>query len=83
MTYSDIRKEREVSDDLKSGVISENEGDTMGYARELAEQKDDSEVDEIEDRETEEALEWLTAEWDSLAKILRQRDSEFFWEDVY
>ena len=47
VTYSDPRSEREVRDDLK---------------RDAAEEKDESEVDDIEDRETEEALKWLGAE---------------------
>ncbi len=83
MAHSDLRNESEVCDDLKSGPVRENAGDTTGYTREAVEEKDDGELAEIEDRETEEALEWLAAEWDSLAKILRQRDPEIYWEDVY
>jgi len=45
--------------------------------REAAE-KEDSELDENEDREREEALKWLEDEWDSLAKILEQRDSGIY-----
>lgn len=70
--------ERGVCDDLKSVTVRENAGDSTGYTREPAEEKDDNELDEIEDRETEEALKWLGAEWDSLAKILRQRDPEIY-----
>jgi len=83
MAHSDLRNESEVCNDLKSGAVRENAGNTTGYRREAAKEKDDSESDEVEDRETEEALEWLGAEWGSLAKILRQRDSEIDWEDVY
>jgi len=39
--------------------------------REAAEEKDDSELGEIEDRGTEEASKRLEAESNSLAKILR------------
>jgi len=83
MAHSDLRNESEVCGDSKSGAVKENAGDTSRYTREAAEEKDDSELDEIEDRETEEALEWLGAEWGSLAKILKQTDSEINWEDVY
>jgi hypothetical protein len=72
MAHSDLRNESEVCDNVKSGAVRENAGDTTGYRREAAKEK-----------ETEEALEWLGAEWGSLAKILRQRDSEVYWEDVY
>jgi len=34
--------------------------------------------EELEDRETEKALQWLGVEWDSLAKILRQTDPEIY-----
>jgi len=83
MAHSDLRNESEVCDDSKSSAVKENAGDTSGYTREAAKEKDDSELDEIEDRETEKALEWLGAEWGPLAKILRQRDPEIYWEDVY
>lgn len=77
MAHSDLRNESEVCDNLKSGAVRENAGDTTGYKR------DDSHLDKTEDKEIDEALEWLGAEWRSLAKILRQRDSEIYWEDVY
>lgn len=83
MAHSDLRNESEVCGDSNSGVVKENAGDTSGYTKEAAEEKDGSELDETEDRETEEALEWLGAEWGSLAKILKQTDSEIYWEDVY
>ena len=83
MAHSDLQNEREVCDDLKSVAVGENVGDSTGYTMELAEEKDDNELDEIEDKETEKALKWLGVEWDSLAKILKQRDSEIYWEDVY
>ena len=71
MAHSDLRNESEVSDELKSGPVRENAGNITGYTSEAVEEKDDSELDEIEDRETEEALNWLGAEWGSLTKILR------------
>ena len=80
---SDPRSEREVRNDLKSDAVRKNEGDITGYRREAAEEKDDGEVDDVEDSETEEALHWLEAKWKSLVKILRQIDSEISWEDVY
>ena len=76
VAQSDPRSQREVRDDLKTDAAVENEGDTTGHRREAAEEEDNSEVDDIEDRETEEALQWLGAEWESLTKFLRQRDSE-------
>jgi len=83
MAHSNLRNKSEVCDDPKSGAVRENAGDTTRYTREAAEEKDDSELDEIEDRETEEALKRLGVEWGSLAKILKQTDSEIYWEDVY
>lgn len=63
----DPRSERGVrdnlkSDNLKSDAARKMEGDTTGHRREAAEEIDDSEVDDIEDRETEKALQWLGAE---------------------
>jgi hypothetical protein len=83
MAHSDLRNESEICGDSKSGAAKENAEDTSGYTREATEEKDDSELDEVEDRETEKALEWLGAEWGLLAKILKQTDSEIYWEDVY
>lgn len=83
MAHSDLRNESKVYGDSNSGAVKENAGDTSGYTKEAAEEKDGSELDEIEDRETEVALEWLEAEWGSLAKILKRTDSEIYWEDVY
>ena len=74
---------REVGDDLKSDATRKHEEDATGYRREAVGEKADSEADDIEDKEIEEALQWLGAEWESLAKILRQRDSEIDWEDDY
>ena len=70
--------------DLKSDAATKNE-DIGGYRREAAaaEEQDDSEVDDVEDREIDEALEWLGTEWECLAKTLRQTDSGISWDDVY
>lgn len=59
--HNDLRNESEVGDDLESGPIREN-ADTTIYTREAVEEKDDSELNEIEDRETGNALKWLGAE---------------------
>jgi len=42
---------------LKSNVIRENKKDTIKYTRELAKEKDNKKVDEVEDRETKKVLE--------------------------
>lgn len=78
IAHSDLQNEREICDDLKSVAAGEDVGDSTGYTMELAEKKDDNELDEVEDKETEEALKWLEVEWDSLAKILKQRDPEIY-----
>ena len=83
VAQSDSRSVRDVRDNPEPDAVRNIEGDVTGQRREAAEEKNDSEVDDIEDRETDKALRWLGAEWESLAKILRQRDSEVFWEDVY
>lgn len=61
-------------DDLTSDAVRIHEGDTTGHRREAVEEKDDSEIDDVEDRETEEALRWLEGEWESITKILRKSD---------
>lgn len=53
------------------------------YRKGTTEEKNDSESDEIEDRETDKALQWLEVEWESLAKILRRTRPEMYWENVY
>jgi len=83
VAQSDPRSEREVRDDLTSDAARVHEGDTTGHGREAAEEKDDSEVDDADDREIEEALQWLGAEWESITKILRQSDPGVYWENVY
>jgi len=57
MTHSDLRNESEMCDDSKSSAIKKNVGDTSRYTREATKEKDDNELDEIEDRETKKALE--------------------------
>ncbi len=42
---------------MKSNVIRENKKDTIKYTRELAKEKDNKKVDEVEDRETKKVLE--------------------------
>ena len=68
VAQSNPRGEREVRDDLKSDAARKNAGDTKGYRREAAEETY-SEVYDIEDKETKEALQWLGTERESLAKI--------------
>jgi len=83
MAHNDLRNESEICDDSKSNAIKKNARDISKYTKKVAEEKDDSELDEIEDRETKKALEWLEVEWDSLAKILKQTNSKIYWKNVY
>lgn len=83
VAQSDPRIERVVRDDLTSDAARIHEGDTTGHRREAAEEKDDNEVDDVEDRETEEALRWLEGEWESITKILRKSDPGVYWENGY
>jgi len=80
---SDARNEREIRDGLNSEAAKEDEGDTTGYRNEAAEEEDDSEIEDIEDKEADKALRWLEMEWESLAKILMKTDSETRWDVVY
>ena len=77
---SDSRSVRDVRDNPEPDAVRNIEGDVTGQRREAAEKRDDNEVDDFEDRETDKALQWLGAEWESLAKILRQRDPKVFWD---
>lgn len=74
--------EREVRDDPRSDAAREN-GVITRYRTEAAQEKDDSEVDDNQDRETEEALKWLGDEWESLTRVLKRTDLGIHWEDVY
>jgi len=62
MTHNDLRNESKICDDSKSSAIKKNAKDTSRYTREATKEKDDNELDEIEDKEIEEALEWLEVE---------------------
>ncbi len=57
MTHNDFRNENEMCDDSKSSAIKKNAKDTSRYIREATKEKDDNELDEIEDREIKKALE--------------------------
>jgi len=83
VAQSDARNEREIRDGLDSEAAMEDEGDIIGYGKEVAKEEDDSEVDDFEDQETEEALQWLEVEWKSLAKILMQTDPETHRDGIY
>ena len=67
---------------MNSKAAKKDEEDTIKYREKAAEEKNDSEVDDIEDKEAEEALRWLELEWESLAKILMKTDSETHWNEV-
>jgi len=62
ITQSDLRNEKETRDDLKSNAIKRNVENYTRYKREATKEKDNSELDEIEDRETKKALQWLGVE---------------------
>jgi len=79
----DARNEREIRDGLNSEAAKEDEGDITGYRNEAAEEEDDSETEDIEDKEADKALRWLEMEWESLAKVLMKTDSETHWDVVY
>jgi len=57
MTHNDLRNKSEICNDLKSNAIRENARDTTRYKREVAKEKDDNELNEVEDKEIEKALE--------------------------
>ncbi len=53
-----------------------DERDTTGNRKKAAEKKDNSEMNDIEDKEAEKALRWLEMKWKSLTKTLMKTDSE-------
>ncbi len=55
ITYNDFRNESKICDDLKSNAIKKNAKDTSRYTRKATKEKDDSELDEIEDKEIKKA----------------------------
>jgi len=57
MTHNDLRNESKICDDLKSNAIKKNARNTSRYTKKVAKEKDDSELNEIKDRETKKALE--------------------------
>ncbi len=57
MTHNDLRNKNEICDNLKSNAIKKNAKDTSRYIRKAIEEKDDNELDEIKDKETNKALE--------------------------
>ncbi len=57
MAHNDLRNKSKICDDLKSNAIKENAKDTSRYTREATKEKDDNELNKIEDRETKKALE--------------------------
>jgi len=59
VVQSDARNEREIRDGLNSKAAKKDEEDTTEYRNEAAEEKDDSEVENIEDKEADKALRWL------------------------
>lgn len=69
---------KHVRDELRSDVTRKDEEDAARDGRE-----DDSHAEDVEDQETEEALRWLEAVWNSKVKILKQEDPEIHWDDVY
>ncbi len=83
VVQSDARNEREIRDDLNSKAAKKDEEDTTEYRNEAAEEKDDSEIKNIEDKEADKALRWLEMKWKFLAKILMKTDSETHWNVIY
>ena len=55
------------------------EGNHARHERETVE----GESDEGEEEEIENELQWLGAEWESMVKILRQKESNSNWDDEY
>ncbi len=83
VVQSDAQNESEIRDNLNSKAAKKDEKDTAEYRNEAAEEKDDSEVENIEDKEADKALWWLEMKWKSLAKILMKTDSETHWDVIY
>lgn len=74
---------RKVRAELEMEAAKQVEGNTREYKRVGVEEKEDSEEENIEDKETEKALQWLAAEWASLLKDLGELDSEISWDEDY
>ena len=79
--YAPIKKQ--VQNDPKSKAAEKDDGDSIGYRREAAKDKNNGEAEEIKEEETDREIRWLEAKWKSLAEILRQMDPEFHWNDAY
>ncbi len=79
--YTPIKKQ--VQNGPKSKAAEKDDGGGTGYGSGAAQEKDDGEAEEIEEEETDREIRWLEAEWDSLAKIWRQMDPDFHWNDAY
>ena len=74
---------RKLRAELYSEAAKQAEGNTREHGRVGVEEKEDSEEEDIEEKETEKALQWLKAEWASLLESLRQRDSEIGSDEDY
>jgi len=57
ITYSNLRNESKICDNLKSNAIKKNAKDISRYTREAAKKKDNSKLDKIKDRKTKKKLE--------------------------
>ena len=66
---SDAWNESEIRDDLNSKAVKKDKEDTTEYKNEAAEKKNDSKVENIEDKEADKALWWLEMKWEFLTKI--------------
>lgn len=56
VAQSDAQNKREIRNNLNSKAAMKDERDTTEYRKKAAEEKDDSEVNDIEDKEAEKAL---------------------------
>ncbi len=83
VVQSDAQNESKIQDNLNSKAAKKDEEDTAEYRNEAAEEKDDSEVENIENKEADKALWWLEMKWKFLAKILMKTDSETHWNVIY
>ncbi len=57
ITYSNLRNESKICDNLKSNAIKKNAKDISRYTREAAKKKDNSKLDKIKDRKTKKKFE--------------------------
>jgi len=57
ITYSNLRNESKICDNLKSNAIKKNAKDISRYTREAAKKKDNSKLDKIKDRKIKKILE--------------------------